>query len=118
MFHPSPLLFYVPNLCFIRGPMATLFQVIMTRYQMKLQAVWKWCQSAEWSVEDYNRLFTRICAVLHYRRLCLLAHIPEDVEKCSESLVTAEEDLHSFMHARCFPDSIKSSVWWLCSHVS
>lgn len=31
MFHPFTLLFYVPNLCFIRGPMATLFQVIMSK---------------------------------------------------------------------------------------
>lgn len=31
MFHPSPLLFYVPNLCFIRGPMAALFEMIMTK---------------------------------------------------------------------------------------
>lgn len=29
MFHPLTLLFYVPNLCFIREPMAPLFQVIM-----------------------------------------------------------------------------------------
>lgn len=28
-FHPLTLLFYVPNLCFICGPMAPLFQVIM-----------------------------------------------------------------------------------------
>lgn len=90
----------------------------MTIYQMKLQTVLKWCQSCEWSVEDYSRLFTRICFVLHYRRLCLLAHIPEDVEKCSESLADAEEDLHSFMHVRCFPDSVISCVLWLCSHVA
>ena len=31
LLHPFTLLFYVPNLCFIRGLMAALFQVIMKR---------------------------------------------------------------------------------------
>lgn len=85
---------------------------------MKLQTVFMWCQSCEWSVEDYNRLFSRISNVLHYRRLCISANIPEYEEKFSESLVNAEEDLHSFMHARCFPDSVISCVLWLCSHIA
>ena len=85
---------------------------------MKLQTVLKWCQSCEWSVEDYNRLFSRISNVLHYRRLCLVTHIPEDMEKCSESLATAEGDLCSFMHARCFPDNVFFCVLYLCSHIA
>jgi len=116
VFHPFTLLFYVPNLCFIRGPLAALFQVIMIDQNAVLGYLLDYCKEREYSVVDLHMLLSRIYNVIHYRRLYVTLEDPNLLTQCAESLDSAEEDLLAFCHVRLFPHEVTRRVLWLATH--
>ena len=109
-------MFYVPNLCFIRGPLAALFQVIMKEYNVVLGYILDYCKEREFSVVDLHMLVSRIYNVVHYRRLYVTLEDPDQITQCAESLDSAEEDLLAFCHVRLFPHKVTRRVLWLATH--
>lgn len=88
----------------------------MNEYEVKLRAVLAWCMACGWTVIDLNLLFNHIKNVVHYRRLWTDADTPEATALAAWGRDDAIVDLHQFMRARCFPDSIRMAVIWLYNH--
>lgn len=94
--------------------MGTLFEMIMTKEQLKMKIILKWCDMCEWCADDYYRLFSLIYNYHHYARLKLQTENEKVFQQANESKELTISELDSFMTARCFPDFVKRAVWLVC----
>lgn len=85
-------------------------------YGDRLCAVLNYCRDSAMSVEDINRLFSRMYNVIHYRRCWSKADTPEQTALAAWSRDDAIENLASFMHVNKFPSNIREYVRWLSTH--
>ena len=94
--------------------MGSIFEVIMTKEQLKMKIILKWCDACEWCADDYHRLFSQIYNYHYYARLRLQTENEKVYQQAKESLELTIADLDFFMTARCFPDYVKRAVWLVC----
>lgn len=85
----------------------------MNMYQLQMKRLLAWCQSCEWSATDYHGLFSKIYNVRHYEAIRANTENPYMAMEAYNSLQLAGKELVEFMHARCFPEVIKSAVFYL-----
>lgn len=85
----------------------------MNEYQLQMKRLLVWCQSCEWSANDYHGLFSRIYNVRHYAALKANTVNPYYKIDADNGLQLASKELVFFMNARCFPELIKNAVFYL-----